>query len=282
MVQKNGFDNLDLSMDSEYGWGVWEERQAPIRPFTAPSPRLLLVEADQGWQPFLELLLREEGYALQVVSSVEQALARISAQTFDLVLAHLCADTSRQLFRAIKSLRERTAPARLGVITSWKSPAEIAEEQGLAFILSTSLSLEPLLAQIALCLQRPLTGERARQAEIAKRFLEALTLKEHHLMLSLCTEDILCYSLPSSPAPLTEAIRGKEALERGTELLRSRYRALKVEAQPTIYSRPKGLAAPYMLWWVEPDGRWDQKNGCALIQFSGERIRQIGLRTEKN
>src|SRR5579872_2284576 len=106
MIQKNGFDPVDLiPPDSEHSWGTWEEKAA-LHPFASPSPCLLLVEADAGWQTFLKLALSEEGYALQVASSLEHALAQASMQTFDLVLVHLPDDSPRQLLKTMKSLRE--------------------------------------------------------------------------------------------------------------------------------------------------------------------------------
>jgi CheY-like chemotaxis protein len=283
MIHKNGFDHFDLTpSDSEQGWETsWEEKSIAVHMAASPPPCLLLVEADEGWRAFLRQVFREEGYALEVASSLDHALAQASAQTFDLILIHLPADHPRQLFDTIKTFSQSAQHTRIGVITNLGISSEEADDQGLAFLVSTPATLEPLLAQIAICLQRPIPGEQADQVTVVEQFLEALTHKEHHKLFSLCTDDLICYSLPSSPVPLAKIIRGKDALEQCMAALRNRYRALRLEVQH-IYSRPKGLVAQYMLWWAETDGAWAMKSGFCLLQFSGKRLRQIGLQSEKN
>lgn len=284
MLEKNGIDDpLDLPpSDSAHSWGgSWKEKRVAVYPSASPTPCLLLIEADAGWQTFLKLVLREEGYALEIAASLEHALAHADRQVFDLILLHLNADNPRQLLQIITAFQERVQSTKLGVITHVEISSEVAEEQGLAFIMSTPVALEPLLAEIAICLQRPVLPAQARHAQVVRQFLEGLPLKEHQKVFGLCTDDLVCYSLPSSPVPLARTIRGKDALELCVQALRSRYRALRVEVQH-IYSRPKGLVAQYILWWVESEGIWEMKSGASLLQFSGERLRQIGLQAERN
>jgi hypothetical protein len=95
-----------------------------------------------------------------------------------------------------------------------------------------------------------------------------------------CAEPVhrrYCLLFASAPLlPLVNTVRGKAAVERSLETLRSSYSALRLEVQQ-IYSRPRGLAVRYTRWWAERDGSWGLFGGILLFQFTADRIRQIGF-----
>jgi ActR/RegA family two-component response regulator len=280
MTQQNGFQPSDLSTsDTGHAWETWEEKEMASPLSAAPPPHLLLVETDPGLQTFLELALREEGYTLQVASSLQQALAFISVQRFDFVLAHLPADRPRKLFRVLKPLKERIPATKLGVITDWNSSAEEAENQGWAFILPRPLAVEQLLAEIAICLDTALTPEQERQVQVVERFLEVLMLQDRSKALSLCAEDIVCYPPAPPLLPLAHPLRGKAALEQYLEVLHRRFQAFRLEVQD-VYSRPRGLAVRYHMWWSASRRGWEMMGGTLLLQFKTDRIRQIGWQAD--
>ncbi len=280
MTQKKGFEpSAVMTSDAEYIWGNREEREGAFLPNTALSPRLLLVAADTELQAFLELALREEGYALQVASSLKQALALTSIEAFDFVLADLSFVSPRNLFRTIRPLKERVQPIRLGIIVKGTiSPEEVAR-QGFAFAMSRPIVVEQLLVKLAICLQRALPPEQAWQAQTASDFFEALTLKDKARLLTLCAEDFVYYPSAHCPPPLATLLRGRVALASYVETLRSSYNGFRLELEH-IYSRPKGLAAQYNICWAEPNHSWELMSGTFLMQFTGNRIRQIGLQAE--
>ena len=281
MTEKNQFQPAIPASDAGYIWGTWEEREAALLAHASFPPQLLLVEADTGLQAFLEIVLSEEGYALRMVASLEQALSLISVQRFDLVLADLFADTPRKVFKALEPLRERIQPIKLGLLTSWDVSPEVAENQGVAFVLRKPVAVDQLLAEIAICLDKALTPEQERQGQVVELFLGVLILKERRQALSLCTEDIVSYPPALPLLPLAHPIRGKAALERYIEVLRSSYQAVRLEVQ-AIYSRPKGLVVRYHMWWTPAHGSWEMMGGTLLFQFTSDRIRQIGLQADKH
>lgn len=280
MTQKNGFEQpAAMTSDAEYIWGTGEEKEGASLPDTALSPRLLLVAADTELQAFLELALREEGYAFQVASSLEQALALASTETFDFVLADLSFGSPRNLFRTIRPLKDRVQPIKLGVIVRGTVSSEEVEKHGLAFAMSRPIAAEQLLVKLAICLQRALTPEQAWQARTVSDFFEMLTLKDKARLLTLCTEDFVYYPAAHCPPPLAILLRSRAALASYVETLRSSYSGLRLELEH-IYSRPEGLVAQYSIYWAESNHSWEMLSGMFLVQFTGSRIRQIGLQAE--
>lgn len=278
MIKKNPSCSA-IPSNTEDVWETWEEGGASLLPFASLPPHLLLVEADTRLQAFLEAALREEGYALRVVSSLEHALALVGAQQFDLVLTDLLSHTRRKALSALKRLRQRGHSIKLGVLTSWNLSPEVAERQGLAFVLHKPIAVEQLLAEIAICLNKALTPEQERQVQVVEMFLGAMALKDSKKALSLCTEDIICCPPAPPLLPLTHTLSGKAALDRYLETFRSSYRPFRLEVQE-IYSRPRGLVARYRMWWAYAAGGWEVMNGTLLFQFIDDRICQIGWRGE--
>lgn len=279
MIQKNGFQQFGTGTpDTDYVWGTWEEREHTFLSAASSFPPVLLVEASPGGvQSFLEPALREEGYTLRLASSLDQALALVSIQTFDLVLVDVSADTPNQLFTSLKPLKARIQPLKLGVITNVAVSAEEADAQGFAFVLPRPVAVEQLLAKTAISIHKALTPEQQRQALVVKRFFEALKLKQRSALAHLCTEDMVFYPPVPYSSRLAQALSGRTTISGSVEAQRNQYKGIRLEIHH-IYSRPRGLVAQYHLWWAETDGKWDEEVGALLVQFTGDRIRQIGLR----
>ncbi len=280
MVQKNGFQQLGATTsDTDYGWEAWEEGGVAILPPASSPSHLLLVDADPVQQYLLYGALREEGYSLHTATSLEQALRLIKSQAFDLVLANLSAETPEKLFNALRPLKEGIPPGKLGVMSNVSVSADEADAEEVAFALPSPITMEFLLAEIAICLQKALTPEQKRQTQIVEHFFEALTLKELPRMLSLCTEDIVYYAPKFRSLPAVRAIMGKAAVGTYLAALRHSYQTFRLEMQRS-YSRPKGLAVKYSLWWAAPDRNWNVELSTFLMQFIGDRICQIGWRAD--
>src|SRR5689334_7743481 len=110
------FHDADTGSETECMWGVGEDSEITLMP-TSSTPQLLLLEAATGLQTYLATLLQEEGYSLQTTASVEQAVALVSAQNFDLVLAGTLSDTPYKTFTMLKPLKEHLSPSKLGILT---------------------------------------------------------------------------------------------------------------------------------------------------------------------
>src|ERR1043166_8171362 len=136
MIHKIGFRQVDATtFDRLCVWETWEESEAALFPPNSSSPQVLLVEADPARPVSIERALRDEGYTLRVASSLEQALALIRVQPFEILLADLSVGTARQLFNILKPFKERIRPIKLGVVTNVSISADEADDQGVAFAL---------------------------------------------------------------------------------------------------------------------------------------------------
>lgn len=265
----------DTGSEANFLWGVGGDSEISLMP-TSSTPHLLLIEADTSLQTYLAALLREEGYRLQIAVSLEQAIALISAQNFDLVLVGTLSGTPRKVSRALKPLQERLSPSKLGILTHERISAEQAEKGDFAFLLRKPIETEQLLAEIAICFHRVLTPAQKRQAQVVRQFFGALVPHNGKTALEYCAEDMVYYP-PGLPLwPFASAMRGKAAMQRYLETLRSSYQHLRLEAQRS-YSWSRGVAVRYTMWWTEPDGSWETQGGTHLFQFTGDHICQIGF-----
>jgi hypothetical protein len=138
------------------------------------------------------------------------------------------------------------------------------------------LKTEQLLAEIAVCFHRVLTTAQERQTQVVRQFFEALVPHNGRTGLQYCAEDIVYYPPGLPLLSFVSAVRGKTAMSRYLETLRSSYRHLRLEVQKS-YGWSRGLVIRYAIWWAEPDGSWETLGGTHLFQFTGDHIHQIGF-----
>jgi len=118
----------------------------------APSaPSVLLVEDDADTAGFVELALGAEGYRIISVASGEEALERLGADTFDLMLVDLTLPgmNGTELCRRIKSDPRRSRiPIYLFTARAESSPREEAKAAGCDGYLVKPITVPALLTRI--------------------------------------------------------------------------------------------------------------------------------------
>lgn len=241
----------------------------------SPPARLLIVAGSPALRETLLSLLTWEGYAPTAVTSLEEALAAVEKSTYALILADLYAGKSRHSFTSAHILRRHT-PCPIGLFT----PEQVSpwdERWGVfAFLLAQPLDPTQLLTEVATCLNRLLSPEQARQAEVVRRLVEALADRRWRTLRSLCTPDIR-YAPPTSllgvPAPLLE---GQRALTAYASSVWQGAPALRLEVI-ALYHRPRGLALRYMRVAPTSDDGWAWQAQTEVFAFVGDQICQIGL-----
>ncbi len=240
------------------------------------APHLLIACSSAALTAHLQMLLSEEGYALQVATTFEEALALLEQRSFQAVLT----DRSRlsgSLFDSLQSLRKLDRTIPVGVIANGEISMAEAEEDGCAFVLSTPLQAERLFTELALGLDLQLTHNQERQAQVVKDFFAALNAKNLLKIQRLCTRDVSCYSAVSPPwLPLFRAITNQGRAEGYAGFISQPPPALRLEIE-RIYSRPRGLAVQYSGWWQQPNRGWEVQVDTLLVHFRDDCIQQIGL-----
>lgn len=245
------------------------------------APASLLLVGSSSEHTHLQKWLAEEGYALQVAATVEEALALLAQRSFQCALVDLSTGPFHSFLYAIELLRGRDRSVLVGAIASDELSAEEAEEHGFAFVLSKPLQSERLFTELALGLRVPLTAEQERQAQVVKDFFAAVNAKNTHKMLELCTSTLSYYPSAShgSLSPF-RPISSQGTLTTYFEFIRQRSLALRLEVE-RIYSRPRGLAVQYSAWWARPHQSWEVQTDILLFHFLRDRIHQIGLQPDK-
>lgn len=120
------------------------------------SPRLLVVEHDNGIQELLAAFLTAEGYQVSLAASPDEARALLNQQHFHLVLTDLFSTSPRDRFGAVERLRASAGPIPVGVITGWNVAEDEIARHHFAFFLRKPFDVEDLVDSITACVASPL------------------------------------------------------------------------------------------------------------------------------
>jgi len=242
---------------------------------SAAPPRVLVIDDDPDIRDALRLLLEDAGYDIADAASRADALAQIDTTTFRCILTDAFAGTPAGALESIRPLVERARPTPLGLLTGWRLPQEDIERSGVAFVATKPFDLDQLLASVAAAIAMPLTPEQQRQAAVVRAYFAALTARDWDALVALCTDDVT-YVLPGD-TPFSGTVTGKAAFRAYTEDTYQHFPAARFW-DVTVYATPAGLAARFQGAWRAPDGSEPRMSGAVQFQFTGERIKQIGVR----
>jgi len=245
---------------------------------TLSPPRLLVVEDDEETRAVLLDVLSEEGYAVTSATSLDEALAEINQHVFDLILTDVIAWTLDAPLQGVERLKDLTQPTPVGLVTGWHIPKEAVREKGFAFFLKKPFELDDLITLVAGCVARPLTPEQERQAEVVRRYCQAIDARDWQACAALCCEEVLYYPSPGSPFDRRQDVFGRAAL---LEQL-----AYNTQVAPdfhyesySLYGRPDGIAVRYLATIATPEGR-NPLMGSILFQVAEGQVTQIGYRLD--
>lgn len=246
-----------------------------------PSPRLLVVDDDSELRLFLQDLLSEEGYLVDIGATMDEALALIDSNVYHLIITDLLTHSSTDPLRSAVQLNVRAHPTPIAALTGWNvSPSEVARA-GLARLIPKPFDIDNLLAIIAECLATPLNPEQQRQAEVVRRYCEAINANDFDACLATCASDVRVYpperSLWSSADPKIGRAAFRAHLEGG------------IRSTPhmrfddyLIHPQPSGIALRCVKSWASPTFPTGRATvaGSLYFQFAGERISQITMRCQ--
>ena len=239
-------------------------------------PRVLVVEAEPALRQALMQLLIEEGYAAAGVATLDDAWAIVDFRSFALILADLIVGKSPHSFTPAHILRRHTPATPLGIVTDEEISPWDERWSAFAFSLSKPLETTRLLTEIAACLHKPFNRAQARQAEVLRRFVEAVAARGGRRLLSLCTENVRYVPPETFPRFTAGHLEGKRALEAYTSSVWQNAPHLRLEVTD-IYTRPRGLALRYLRFAPTADNGWAWQEQTEVFQFVGDCISQIGL-----
>ena len=239
--------------------------------------RLLIVETDPDIRDILQIFLTEEGFAVHFASSLQEALGLVDEWVFQLILADLFVGRPPGLAADAQLLRRRAWPTSIGLMTTQNISSKQAKQQGFAFLLKKPFDLEQLLLSITAVLPQPLRPEQVPQAKVIDRFFEAARASDYDALLAVCTDEVIYYPPTYSLSARARKIVGKAAFR---AYLEGAYRQVTRSQfdEVMIYKRPRGLVAQFQGRWFLHDGNDRRLSGVLHFRFTGERIRQLGLR----
>lgn len=240
--------------------------------------RILLVEPDASMQALLGDLLSQEGYALSIVSSLEEVPAQLTGETFALVLADVFVGRAHAgSFTPAHHLRRLARPTPVGLLMTLPFSSEETAHAGFAFVQPLPFELEDLLAQVATTLQQTIRAEDQQRIQVVERYFAAREQEDWQTVLELCTEDVVFFPLASSDTMMTRRMQGQAALRNALASAAS-FAPSQTFLHFYYAALPKGLVTRYLQLWITPAGERRREVGTALFYFRGAQICQIGMR----
>jgi len=241
-------------------------------------PRLLVVDDDSDLRLFLQDLLTEEGYDVDVGATLDEALALIDTHVYHLILTDLLTHTLSDPLRSAATVRQAAHPTPIVALTGWNITAADVAQAGLARLISKPFDLDELLDAIASCLETPLSAEQRRQAEVVGHYCDAFNAHDFDTCLALCADDVrFDASAPQLTGP-TGRLVGQATMRAVLQHMLLYAPDMRMDDY-LIHPQTKGLALRCMKSWIAtaaPDGRTSMP-ASMFFQFSGERITQISL-----
>lgn len=147
-------------------------------------------EADTGLQALFVDLFSQEGYAVLVAASLQEAFQRADESSFALVLVDLFLGGSTHPLTAARHLGQRVAPTPLGLLMTRPLSPEEAKRLGFAYIVSLPFETLTLLLEMAACINPPLTPAQQQQGDLVEQFFVAMDMGEWDTLARLCAEDL--------------------------------------------------------------------------------------------
>lgn len=247
-------------------------------PVTPPT-RLLVIDDDGDLRLFLRDLLTEEGYAVDLSATLDEALAFLETRVYHLIITDLLVHSPSDPLRTALTLRDFAHPTPVAALTGWNVSAEEVARAGLVRLIPKPFDLAELLAAVAASVEMSYTPEQRLQAEIVAQLCAAFNAHEPDAMVALCAADARVY--PSSDeldAPVMPII-GRAGLRAVIQRLLERAPDSRLDDY-LIYPQTDGLAVRYVRSWREqtaPGGR-AVTAVSSLIRFDGALISQISFR----
>lgn len=256
-----------------------------MRDVRTAAPSILVADDDADILDVFVHVLGEAGYATTRAGSVEEVLASIDGETFDLVLTDPFAtrasagpDGKISRLGAVLTIQRHAMPTPVVVCTAWSDMEDDVRQAGFAGFLAKPFDLDVLLTTVAEALRVDLTPTQAKQAALITRFFAALASFDQPALTALCTSDLL-YVSPRRLGEQAEAqthIHGLGAYLAYLAQMRTVFHQPRFE-QLRIHAVRQRLAARYRLCWQGQDEVERAVTGCAAFAFAGQRIKQIGV-----
>lgn len=250
-----------------------------MRTITAEH-RILLVQDDPTLQTLLATVLQGEGYTTESASTLEAALTNVEEQLYDLIVTELLETILPRRedatdLEGVRRLCQACHPTPVGLLTTWPIDLEAATRAGVAFALQLPCDLEDILGCIADSLNASFTPEQDQQAQLLRRFLEAVSQGDEATLRVLCTSTVAYSPLTRSVFTKKRAILGIDAYLAYVRLVHQQLPASRMD-QVVIVTHKGRLIARYLWSWQGPDGQRQQITGSIQCHFRGELVAQIG------
>jgi CheY-like chemotaxis protein len=243
-----------------------------------PSPKLLVVEADQVLGPMFQQVLAEMGYASTLGSSLKDALGLIHQQPLDLILTDTFSSSGGEALASLCPLLALSYGVPVILCTAWSLTESEVKQEGFAGFVPQPFNLDQLVTAVAECLNLPWSPDQLRQAEVAKRYVAAYIQWDVEALVAMYTEDVRLFPWIVPAYPRARPVSGRAAAQAYHEEEKQYFSATQQIELINLYPCPRGIAARLLLQWQDPPGVWQQQivAGCLKVT-ADDHVSQVGL-----
>lgn len=251
-----------------------------LSPSPATYPPVLVATADAALQEVLIDLLAEGGFVAHPAQSLSHALTLCEQRAYAMVLAEIFVGAVPRAWDDACTLARRVYPVPVGLLVTHALMPEAAQHTRFAFVQRMPFEIDELLARVSTASARPLTPRQVRWAGIVERYHAAIASGDWNTLCALCADDVICYPPANSCLTTTRRLEGKAAVRAYFESAAAHYHRV-TSADLAIFPQPRGIIARHTATWLDQDEEVHQAAITLRLRFSGDRISQIGLRTNR-
>lgn len=238
---------------------------------------VLLVEEDADVRVMTRALLEMSAFEVVAVESLGAAITMLEASAFDAVVVDLGpVPLDDRRWRELERVRSRARITPVGVMSTSPLPASVVREHHLAFALDKPAGSEEFLAAVARCVTLPPVSTAQQQA--LRSYFAHLERSEWRELAALVAEDVV-YRVPGADARFSRAVVGRDAFRDLAQGTFANFRDARF-AITSMRALPDGVIVRYDGSWRGDDGRRCHLPGCALFQFHGDTISEVGVRLD--
>ncbi|HQF56100.1 MAG TPA: sigma-54 dependent transcriptional regulator [Fibrobacteria bacterium] len=198
------------------------------------SRRVLVVDDEKSLCDYLAILLRREGYAVDVTTSVEDAFERLSRSRFDLVLSDLMIGT-RSGLEIVQAVNTAQTPVVLMTAYGTVEKAVEALRMGASDFILKPFQNEVMVQALRKALESPRSDDAGPTSESKPGAGSSTAEKLQHDLAgsSLCIQDLRTLISKVAPSESTVLITGESGT--GKEVVaRSLHRLSNRSARPFL------------------------------------------------
>lgn len=249
---------------------------------TQSALRLLVIDDDDDLRLFLHDLLSEEGYLVDLCSTLDEALIAINSHVYHLIITDLLAHSAVDPLHSAIAICEAAAPTPVMALTGWNISADEVVQAGLIRLAPKPFDITNLLSVVAECSSTMLNLQQQRWGAIVGEHCAAVVTNDLDALATHCADDVRIEADLRMRRDAVMTITGRASYRTRLEQWRAATPDLRID-DSLLYPHPDGVALRAVISW-QASGSMDGRMCVAssvIFRFTDQLISQLTIRASE-